>query len=211
MTNLMEHSTCVLDISSDEETEARRRDERGKENVPPLDDISQTQSRLPSASTSLDGGFVEGKAKAKRSMRCRKEIEQGAIEIDREPLRDLVAEEFYPEGCGEGDVVFVADEEHEDETPALLLSSTHTLSPTSPALSLPTPLSADLTACEFDFTVNMSSSDMDVKGKGRMVEIDELMEKSNSEMPAQAAVFAPIEKAEEGFEVWESGSAKGDD
>jgi hypothetical protein len=55
------------------------------------------------------------------------------------------------------------------------------------------------------------SSDIDAKGKGRMVEIDELMEKSNSEMPAQAAVFAPIEKAEEGFEVWESGSAKGDD
>ncbi|RAL61712.1 hypothetical protein DID88_002780 [Monilinia fructigena] len=52
-TNLMEHSTCTLDISSDEESLTRLRDERGKENVPPPDDISQTRTSMSAfASTS---------------------------------------------------------------------------------------------------------------------------------------------------------------
>ncbi|KAH7012105.1 uncharacterized protein B0I36DRAFT_400066 [Microdochium trichocladiopsis] len=43
MTNLLEHSTCVLAISSDEETETRWQRERaeGKENMPPADEVSQ--------------------------------------------------------------------------------------------------------------------------------------------------------------------------
>lgn len=46
MTNLLQHSTCVLDISSDEESEQKLRRERAegrdKENIPPPNDISQT-------------------------------------------------------------------------------------------------------------------------------------------------------------------------
>lgn len=47
-TNLMEHSTCTLDLSSDEESRVRERDERGKENVPPQDDVSQTRTAVTS-------------------------------------------------------------------------------------------------------------------------------------------------------------------
>jgi len=106
MTNLMEHGACTLDISSDEETEQRRRDERGKENVPPLDNISQTS--LPSASYDSTS---DTKAYTK-SQRRRKEIEDGTIDIDRNPLGDLEAQDFYAEGCTSSDVVLVADEIH---------------------------------------------------------------------------------------------------
>jgi hypothetical protein len=40
-TNLIEHSTCTLDITSDEESRAIERDCKSKENVP-LHDVSQT-------------------------------------------------------------------------------------------------------------------------------------------------------------------------
>ena len=47
MTNMLQHGTCVLNISSDEETEqkAKRHDCEDKENVPPMDDVSQTSRR----------------------------------------------------------------------------------------------------------------------------------------------------------------------
>jgi len=106
MTNLMEHGACTLDISSDEETEQRRRDERGKENVPPLDDISQTS--LPSASYDSTSDIKV----YTKSQRRRKEIEDGTIDIDRNPLGDLEAQDFYAEGCTSSDVVLVADEIH---------------------------------------------------------------------------------------------------
>lgn len=45
-TNLLEHGACTLDISSDEESVRGSRSERGKENVAPADDVSQTPARL---------------------------------------------------------------------------------------------------------------------------------------------------------------------
>src|SRR5690606_22063345 len=48
MTNLLQHGTCTLDISSDEEFESRanrdRAEGRDKENIPPPEDVSQTSS-----------------------------------------------------------------------------------------------------------------------------------------------------------------------
>jgi hypothetical protein len=192
MTNLMEHGACTLDISSDEERETRRREEdlRGKENVPPLDDVSQTSGRLPSASSE---GIMEAKAR-KTSQRWRKEIEEGAIEIDRSPLGDLEAEEFYADGCTKGDVVLVADEEGEDVEPAesheVLSDEAQCQSYDSMPEEAPSPV--DMSSHTFDFSV----------------EVDALMTKSDAEAPAGAKLFEPLEKAEEGFEVWESASAK---
>lgn len=213
----MEHSTCTLDISSDEETEARRRDERGKENVPPLDDVSQTQARLPvSSSTSYDG-IAEAKART-RSMRRRKEIEEGAIEIDRSPLGDLEAEEFYAEGCTSSDVVLVADEEAEGESDEPLPPSTEAYEAEpqdqpgsdkahqeSIDLEDMDAVPDDIPSCSFDFSIPTEEWRVALKA------VDELMAKSDAEAPAQAKLFEPLEKAEEGFEVWESGSARGED
>ncbi|KAI9744201.1 MAG: hypothetical protein M1818_002353 [Claussenomyces sp. TS43310] len=166
--NLMYHSTCTLDISSDEESEAKRRDERGKENVPPVDDVSQSQARLPRDATRA------------RSSRRSKVVDESAIEIDRSPLGDLEAQDFYADGCDAADVVLVADDA-EVEAPE------------------------KETAPSFEFTVEAP-----VKGKGRAIDeaVELLMTRSETETPQQAALFSPIERAEDGFEVWESGSAK---
>jgi len=197
----MEHSTCTLDISSDEESSARLRDERGKENVPPMDDISQTTSRIYPSSSSLSNemdaremGMAEMKARMRQNRR-RKEIDENAIEIDRAPLGALAAEDFYAEGC-DGESVFLIpsdpdfpegeeenENEHENENER----------------ECEEPIPA------FDFAV-------DVKGKGKAidigVDIEELMRRKSDD---EAKLLQPIEKAEEGFEVWESGSAKGDE
>lgn len=93
MTNLLQHSTCLLDISSDEECEQKLRREkaegRGKENVPPADDVSQTSVRR---ATSLSEGGME-------------------YEKPRVALGDLNVEEFYAEGCDPTSVIIVPGDE----------------------------------------------------------------------------------------------------
>ncbi|KAG6009930.1 hypothetical protein E4U21_000701 [Claviceps maximensis] len=63
MTNLLQHGTCVLDISSDEENEQRARREkaegRDKENVPPSGDASQTPPRRWARTAAPDDMVVE--------------------------------------------------------------------------------------------------------------------------------------------------------
>ena len=93
MTNLLQHSTCVLDISSDEETaqRARRENKEDKENVPPVDDVSQNSRRV----------------------RARRDDEM-VVEKQRVALGEMKAEEFYAEGCDETSVTIVpADEEEQ--------------------------------------------------------------------------------------------------
>ncbi|KAI1415423.1 hypothetical protein F5Y13DRAFT_8822 [Hypoxylon sp. FL1857] len=95
MTNLLQHSTCVLDISSDEESESRRQRERaeGKENVPPTDDISQT-SRPRAARQVMDDEMV--------------------FEKERNPLGEMDVRDYYSEGCDENSVIIIpGDEENE--------------------------------------------------------------------------------------------------
>lgn len=95
MTNLLDHNTCRLDISSDEECEQKlrreRADGRGKENIPPADDISQTSVRR---STTI--------------------ISEGGMEYEkpRTALGDLNVEEFYADSVDPTEVIIVpADEE----------------------------------------------------------------------------------------------------
>ncbi|OAA55507.1 hypothetical protein SPI_08191 [Niveomyces insectorum RCEF 264] len=96
MTNLLQHGTCVLDISSDEESEQKARREkaegRDKENIPPASDISQTSiSRMETANP----GFAE-------KTRC--------------PLSQLNVADYYASGCDEASTVLIpADEPVTDE------------------------------------------------------------------------------------------------
>lgn len=98
MTNLLQHSTCRLDISSDEECERRlgreKAEDRGKENVPPADDVSQTSARR--ATTTLSEGGME-------------------YEKPRTALGDLNVEDFYAEGC-DPTSVFIVPEDEDDGT-----------------------------------------------------------------------------------------------
>ncbi|PQE07043.1 thymidylate kinase protein [Rutstroemia sp. NJR-2017a BBW] len=159
-TNLMEHSTCTLDISSDEESALRVREfeKCEKENIPPVDDISQTRL-MTTASTSEE------------SM-----VDVNAIDVDRAPLGEMKKEDFYAEGCDERSVFIVFPDPEEAETDTEDASS-----------SMPVPEPEKL-----------------VKGKEREreTEIDLLMQKR---------VVEEIEKPEDDFVVWESGSAKGDE
>lgn len=97
MTNLLQHSTCRLDISSDEECERRlgraKAEDRGKENVPPADDVSQTSARR---ATTLSEGGME-------------------YEKPRTALGDLNVEDFYAEGC-DPTSVFLVPEDEDDGT-----------------------------------------------------------------------------------------------
>ncbi|KAM0283711.1 hypothetical protein ACHAQH_002300 [Verticillium albo-atrum] len=97
MTNMLQHGTCVLDISSDEESEVKatreRAEGRDKENVPPVDDISQTTAR-----------------------HNRSQEDDMIIEKQRTALGEMDAAAFYALGCDETSVIFVpADEEEEAE------------------------------------------------------------------------------------------------
>lgn len=97
MTNLLQHSTCRLDISSDEECERKlgreKAEDRGKENVPPADDVSQTSARR---TTTMSEGGME-------------------YEKPRTALGDLNVEDFYAEGC-DLTSVFIVPEDEDDGT-----------------------------------------------------------------------------------------------
>ncbi|KAM4065759.1 thymidylate kinase [Hirsutella rhossiliensis] len=105
MTNLLQHSTCVLDISSDEESEqkARRdRDEgRDKENIPPSDDVSQTSARR-AARLSADDMLVDKQRMA---------------------LGEMNTADFYAEGCDESSVIIVPGDD--DDEPQELRRGAH--------------------------------------------------------------------------------------
>lgn len=96
MTNLLQHSTCVLDISSDEESESRLERERleGKENVPPADDVSQ--SSRP------------------RNARAVGDLDDMIFEKERNPLGEMKTSDYYADGCDETSVVIVPGDDDED-------------------------------------------------------------------------------------------------
>lgn len=100
MTNLLQHGTCVLDISSDEESEQKasreRAEGRDKENIPPVDDVSQTTARR-SARLGADDMIVEK---------------------ERVALGEMNTADYFPEGCDESTVIIVpADEDDRPEQP----------------------------------------------------------------------------------------------
>ncbi|KAF3068944.1 hypothetical protein GL218_08241 [Daldinia childiae] len=98
MTNLLQHSTCVLDISSDEESETRRQRERaeGKENVPPADDVSQTSRPRAARHVAED---------------------EMMFEKERNPLGEMNVREYYSEGCDENTIVIIPGDDEEVSEP----------------------------------------------------------------------------------------------
>lgn len=92
--NLMEHSASVLDISSDDDVATKQRNEeqeRGKENIPPPDFLlAQQQPRIHEEDAEV--------TEPVKRPRLRKFV-QDAMDEDRRPLGDLVASDFYAEGC----------------------------------------------------------------------------------------------------------------
>ncbi|OAQ75924.1 thymidylate kinase [Purpureocillium lilacinum] len=181
MTNLLQHSTCVLDISSDEESErkaSRERDEgRDKENVPPPDDVSQTRSA------------GAGTRQATRPL-CADDM---VVEKERVALGEMNAVDFYADGCDESSVVLVHEDE-EQEPP----SQNFAFAPELKALSADADAATDETEAETDF----------VEGDA-VTEVAALMD-ATTKGSSKAAVLQPMDGTGESFELWESGSAKDD-
>lgn len=121
--NLMEHSTLTLDLSSDDEADAlKQKDDRGKENTPPEGYDAPTASLSPSAEVQEGDIFTtpcQIKKKGDPMMLVRKKILKDVDEMDdgaRSPLDDLETEPFYPDGLGKESYV-VVDGEGAEEKP----------------------------------------------------------------------------------------------
>lgn len=184
MTNLLQHSTCTLDISSDEESEQKARRERAegrnKENVPPTDDVSQTS--LVSAARRMAAANVDDMM----------------VEKTRSPLGEMNAEDYYAKGCDGSSVVLVDGDEEEDVAEA----------EGAPLQRTPAPVSGSTILAEQEPTLEgVDSYEFDPEPKVDFdVGVDVLMGKN--EPAAKAAVLEPIEGTGESFVLWESDSAK---
>jgi hypothetical protein len=108
-TNMMEHSACTLDISSDDDCEtrlAREGAERGKENIPPPDFIYATtatnaDTNIDDAISQMTGLEGEGAAHEVKLPKLRRPLVQDAMDQDRSPLSDLPAKDYYGAGLDE--------------------------------------------------------------------------------------------------------------
>lgn len=74
---MMEHKACTLDLSSDDESRVKARDDRGKENIPPVDGLN-APVRVVNATRAYADAMTE--------------------EV-RSPLADLNASDYYAAGC----------------------------------------------------------------------------------------------------------------
>jgi hypothetical protein len=95
MANLMEHSTCVLDIS-DDEGKGSNKDDRGKENIPPQDIVNGLPISTPTQSFSNPSRIVE------------------MTDEPRSALGELDPAKFFPDGVDASSSVLVSEETEEE-------------------------------------------------------------------------------------------------
>ncbi|RJE17417.1 hypothetical protein PHISCL_10246, partial [Aspergillus sclerotialis] len=115
MTNLMQHSTCVLDISDDEGKQSS--DGRGKENIPPVE----------------LGISIPNSASSSRQSASRK-VSAVKMDEDRVPLVELNAADYYGDGCHAFSYAVVFDDACENEN---TLKESEKKSQTPSSLPLP--------------------------------------------------------------------------
>ncbi|KAK0510424.1 hypothetical protein JMJ35_006856 [Cladonia borealis] len=95
MANLMEHSTCTLDISDDEAGSLLKGDKDNKENIPPVDGPAAVHHSATQVTAT------------RRDM---------MTDEPRTPLGDLVAQDFYAAGCDATSVILIPAEDADDNT-----------------------------------------------------------------------------------------------
>jgi hypothetical protein len=178
MTNLLQHSTCTLDISSDEESEQRARREqaegRDKENIPPADDVSQTTSA--------------------RAARAAGVFDDMIVEKQRGPLAEMNVADYYAEGCDCASVIIVPGDDEEAETVVDETEQPPFREATPECESFPIPV------------LDEAAPGCQALAEVEAIDVDVLMGKSDPAL--KAAALEPIEGTGESFELWESGSAK---
>ena len=200
MTNLLQHGTCTLDISSDEESERRakrdRAEGRDKENIPPPEDVSQTSSARGASSADPV------------------EIDEDVLLLKgRGPLAEMNVTDFYAEGCDSSSVFIVpGDEEDPEAVVEGEQDGEREVAPPQFAQEL-APLHEEEAGgqdqhqpqewCAVASQLHAPQVSLDdVEG----VDVDDIM--GTNDRAAEAAGLGPIEGAGESFELWESNSAK---
>lgn len=193
MTNLLQHGTCVLDISSDEESaqRARREGREDKENVPPVDDVSQTPAR------------------AQTRLRNRS-TDDMVVEKERVALGEMNTADFYAEGCDETSVILVPadDEEERQEVPQ------QTEAPSQPKQEQDNqePIVRDFKfAPEIKSLPSVSAPEKEAEPAITIApeqDFDMLMGRTPQASSSKAAVLQPIDGTGDSFELWESDSTK---
>jgi hypothetical protein len=180
MTNLLQHSTCTLDISSDEESERRARREqiegRDKENVPPADDVSQMSSA--------------------RAARAAGSFDDMIVEKQRGPLAEMNVADYYAEGCDDGSVIIVPGDDEEAET----VIDESEQAPYHDAVVEPY---HDVVEEQQESVEHLFSPQAEL-AEVEAVSVDALM--GADDESAKAALLQPIEGTGESFDLWESGS-----
>ncbi|KAL2019147.1 hypothetical protein VTK56DRAFT_10019 [Thermocarpiscus australiensis] len=179
MTNLLQHSTCTLDISSDEESEGRARRDRAKgldkENIPPADDVSQTSSR--SARTAAA------------------DFDDMVVEKQRGPLAKMNVADLYEGGDSSGIIIVPGDEE---ETETVVDGG----DPSTDAEAQAQCERREALASD-TFKVEPAHPDLDcVDAAG----VEDIM--GSHDPAATVALLESIEGQDESFQIWESSSAK---
>ncbi|KAK4185868.1 hypothetical protein QBC35DRAFT_289123 [Podospora australis] len=179
MTNLLQHGTCTLDISSDEESEKSRdrAEGRDKENIPPADDISQTNFS--------------------RSARVL-DIDDMVIEKQRGPLAEMNVADYYAEGCDEESVILIPGDEDEEEDHAESSENVRQLPPV--------PAFHDEPRHHQEVEEQQPETHAVTLADVESVSVDDIM--GNGDPSKATAVLEPIEGTGESFELWESTSAK---
>jgi hypothetical protein len=176
----------VLDISSDEESGRKEKGDKGKENVPPLVE----------ASVGAPQGQGQGAEQGAKARIGRRRAEE-EIEIDRRVLGEVAIEELYDASLRTETVLVPADEEEVIEAPA----------PASVEAPVEVPVEASAEVTVLEDVVE----DSNVK-EILAAEVEQIMSKTEETEAeaAPAALLEPLEAAEEGWTVWESGSVDGD-
>lgn len=108
------------------------------------------------------------------------------VEKERFALKEMDVGEFYAEGCDASSVFVVpADEEEEAK----------------PQAEAPEPEKAEVAEVEVSTEVCLEKTEP----------VESLLERKEEEEAAPAALLEPMEGTGESFELWESGSFKGED
>lgn len=100
-TNLMEHSACTLDISSDDEAGPAKHNDKGKENIPPPDH--------PESTSMVESSDMPSKTRRNAHADAMTDVGE-----DRAPLGALSAHDFYPEGLDAKSIAIVAPDADEE-------------------------------------------------------------------------------------------------
>ncbi|PGH09839.1 hypothetical protein GX51_00526 [Blastomyces parvus] len=133
MANLMEHSTCVLDISDDEE-KPRHKDDRGKENIPPP--VEFVGQRWMMGGEDRAASTVEGEREQEgtgRNVEMTDEPRSALGELDVSRFVSVAESESGPEGAEEG-----AKDGHDYENSNINAHLLSTIDPTTIPLPPPT-------------------------------------------------------------------------